>query len=111
MDKKAIKTFAVNAREKLIDDAKYQASLLGITENGIAEPIESTKDMETYSLGGSATHTIYNDEIEQRKSLVQEINNKGFENVMEEVAYTWFNRIIAIRFMEVNNYLPAKTRV
>ncbi|MCF0227177.1 MAG: hypothetical protein HUK28_07740, partial [Methanobrevibacter sp.] len=61
MDKKAIKTFAVNAREKLIEDAKFQASLLGITENGIEEPINTTKDMETYSLGGSSTHSIYDD--------------------------------------------------
>ncbi|MBR5503650.1 MAG: BREX-1 system adenine-specific DNA-methyltransferase PglX, partial [Methanobrevibacter sp.] len=111
MDKNALKIFAVESRRKLIEDTKYQASLLGISADDIKDPISSAEGMETYQISASTTHTIYDEEIEQRKHLVQEINNKGFENVIEEVAYTWFNRIIAIRYMEINDYIPTRTRV
>lgn len=111
MDKKAIKTFAIESRKKLIEEVKYQASLLGITAKGIAEPVEKAEGMEVYDIGASNPNTIYDEAIEQRKNLVKRINEKGFDNVVEEVAYTWFNRIIAIRFMEVNDYLPTRVRV
>lgn len=111
MDKKAIKTFAIESRKKLIEEVKYQASLLGITADGIAEPVKKAEGMEVYDIGASTPNTIYNEAIKQRESLVKRINEKGFDNVVEEVAYTWFNRIIAIRFMEVNDYLPTRIRV
>ena len=110
MDKNAIKTFAVESRRKMIESVKYQASLLGITADEIREPIAKAEGMETYDYG-AGQHSIFNEDIKKRQSLVKEINNKGFDNVVEEVAYTWFNRIIAIRFMEVNDYLPTRTRV
>lgn len=111
MDKKAIKTFAIESRKKLIEEVKYQASLLGITADGIAEPVKKAEGMEVYDIGASTPNTIYDEAIKQRESLVKRINEKGFDNVVEEVAYTWFNRIIAIRFMEVNDYLPTRIRV
>ena len=111
MDKKAIKTFAIESRKKLIEEIKYQASLLGITTEGIAEPVEKADGMEVYDIGASTPNTIYDDAIKQRESLVKRINEKGFDNVVEEVAYTWFNRIIAVRFMEINDYLPTRIRV
>ena len=110
MDKASIKTFAVESRQKMIESVKYQASLLGITADEIREPIVKAEGMETYDYG-AGQHTIYDEDIKKRQSLVREINNKGFDNVVEEVAYTWFNRIIAIRYMEVNDYLPERTRV
>ena len=110
MDKTAIKTFAINSRNKLIEDVEYKMSLVGIIKNNISEPISSAEGIETYNIGGSA-NSIYDEDIEKRKKLVKEVKQKGFENVVEEVAYTWFNRIIAIRFMEINNFLPTKTRV
>ena len=110
MDKVAIKTFAIESRRKMIESVKYQASLLGIAADEIREPIVKAEGMETYDYG-AGQYTIYDEDIKKRQSLVREINNKGFDNVMEEVAYTWFNRIIAIRFMEVNDYLPTRTRV
>ena len=110
MDKTAIKTFAINSRKKLIEDVEYKMSLVGITKESIDEPISSADGIETYNLGGS-TNSIYDNDIEKRKQLVKEVKQKGFENVVEEVAYTWFNRIIAIRFMEINNFLPTKIRV
>ena len=112
MDKGAIKTFAVESRRKLMEDVEYKMGLLGIAkDNNHAESISTSEGVETFNIGGSATYSIYDEDIKKRERLIQEVNNKGFENVVEEVAYTWFNRIIAIRFMEVNHYLPSKVRV
>ncbi len=110
MDKTAIKTFAINSRKNLMEDVEYKMSLVGINKDNIYEPISSANGIETYQLGGS-TNSIYDNDISKRERLVKEVKQKGFENVVEEVAYTWFNRIIAIRFMEINNFLPTKTRV
>ena len=109
MDKTILKNFAVNSRNKLIEDTIYKLNLLGITEHEIQEPIEA-EGMQTFQIG-STTYSIYDDDIRKRKEIIEEIQSKGFNSFVEEVAYTWFNRIIAIRYMEVNNYLPTKTRV
>ena len=109
MDKTILKNFAVNSRTKLIEDTIYKLNLLGITENEIQDPIEA-EGMQTFQIG-SSTYSIYDKDIQKRKDIINEIESKGFNNFVEEVAYTWFNRIIAIRYMEVNNYLPTKTRV
>ena len=109
MDKTTLKTFAVNSRNKLIEDTVYRLNLLGITEDEIQDPIEAD-GMQTFQIGGT-TFSIYDADINKRKEIINDIESKGFKNFVEEVAYTWFNRIIAIRYMEVNNYLPTKTRV
>ena len=109
MDKTILKNFAVNSRNKLIEDTIYRLSLLGITEDEIQDPIEAN-GMQTFQIGGT-NFSIYDDDINKRKEIIKDIKSKGFNNFVEEVAYTWFNRIIAIRYMEVNNYLPTKTRV
>ena len=109
MDKTILKNFAVNSRNKLIEDTIYRLSLLGITEDEIQDPIEAD-GMQTFQIGGT-NFSIYDDDINKRKEIIEDIESKGFNNFVEEVAYTWFNRIIAIRYMEVNNYLPTKTRV
>lgn len=106
MDKTAIKNFAVWARKKLIEDIKQEAYEIGITEKGIKEPEVSTSD--TMIIGDRSLNKA---EMAQRRSLVSRIREKGFNNVIEEVAYTWFNRFIALRFMEVNEYLPTGVRV
>ncbi len=111
MNKSAIKTFATESRKKLISEIKHKTIRLGITAEGIADPVKKAEGMEIYSIGGGNSHTIYDEAIEQRKDLVKQVNEKGFDNVIEEVAYTWFNRIIAIRFMEVNDYIPTRIRV
>ena len=110
MDKAVIKTFAINSRKKLIEDVEYKMSLVGINKDNINKPISSADGIETYQIGGS-TNSIYDEDISKREQLVKKVTENGFENVVEEVAYTWFNRIIAIRFMEINNFLPTKTRV
>ena len=121
MNKTAIKNFAVWARQKLIDDIKYKAGMLGITENGIAEKLpQSTKDLQFFDIGTKNYAEVSGKEISQRNALIYAIKHKetegnkfkeAFKYVVEEVAYTWFNRLIAIRFMEVNDYLPSGIRV
>lgn len=105
MNKTAIKNFAVSARTKLMDAVKQKAYELGITENDIKEP-------ETYEDGFRINNKFFKSyELEQRKKLIQKIEEKDYKQVIEEVSYTWFNRFIAIRFMEVNEYLPTGVRV
>lgn len=121
MNKTAIKNFAVWARRKLISDITYKAGMLGITDSGIAEPLPiSTKDLQFFDIGTKDYAEVSGNEISQRKALVDAIKRKekssktykeAFEYIVEEVAYTWFNRLIAIRFMEVNDYLPSGIRV
>ena len=120
MNKTAIKNFAIWARNKLIADIHYRAGLLGITSEGIANPLpQSTGDTEFYDIGTAEPYSIHGQAVKQRKRLVELLNKKAEESdyataykyVLEEVAYTWFNRLIAIRFMEVNDYLPSHIRV
>ncbi len=121
MNKTAIKNFAVWARQKLISDITYKAGMLGISENGIADKLpHSTPDLEFYDIGTKDYAEVSGKEIKQRNALVNAIRKKEKDNgdyksafgyVVEEVAYTWFNRLIAIRFMEVNDYLPSGVRV
>ena len=120
MNKTAIKNFAIWARNKLITDIQYRAGLMGITVDGIKDPLpQSTGTMEFYDIGTSEPYAISGDAIPQRKKLVEIIRRKekdsnyatAYKYILEEVAYTWFNRLIAIRFMEVNDYLPSHIRV
>ena len=101
MDKNAIKKFAVWARTELIARVSLKGVEYGITEDKI-------EDANADSVGGKVL-TV--DEKKQRQALIAEINDKGYKQVMEEVAYTWFNRFSALRFMEVNGYLPSHVRV
>ena len=101
MDKNAIKKFAVWARTELIARVSLKGVKYGITEDNI-------EDANTDSVGGKV---LTADEKKQRQALIAEINDKGYKQVMEEVAYTWFNRFSALRFMEVNGYLPSHVRV
>ena len=101
MNKAAIQRFAIWARTELIAQVSQRAYQYGITKDGYGE-------VNAVTVGGRALST---DEQRQRKELVEQIRRKGYTQVMEEVAYTWFNRFIALRFMEVNNYLPSHIRV
>lgn len=106
MDKSAIKNYAVWARRKLIEDITQKAFEIGITQEKIEEEVEVSSD--TVQVNG---RLLQKHQAKQRASLIERIREKGFSEVIEEVAYTWFNRIIAIRFMEVNDYLPTGVRV
>lgn len=111
MNKNAIKKFAIEARKKLIDSVTDKAGMLGITEKSCSEPITKGADFEVYQTIAGTEVALNRRQCEQRRRLVSQIESRGFEAVVEEVAYTWFNRICAIRFMEVNDYLPNRVRV
>ncbi len=111
MNKNAIKRFAIEARTKLIASVTDKAGMLGITEKSCSEPITKGADFEVYQTVAGTEVTLNKRQCEQRRRLVSQIESRGFEAVVEEVAYTWFNRICAIRFMEVNDYLPNRVRV
>ena len=109
MDKTAIKNFAVRARNKLIEDITQKVYELGITKSEIKEIETFEGGFKVKGLNNGKTYKKY--EIKQRDKLISNIIDKGYEQVIEEVAYTWFNRFIALRFMEVNEYLPTGVRV
>lgn len=117
MEKAPIKKFAVKARKKLKADVTFQLERYGITENGIVEPQTSTDKELVFDLGNGNTQTIKGERyVNQYRNLAAHVRGfyttdepkKELEQFIEEIAYTWFNRLIAIRFMEVNRYLPVR---
>ena len=121
MDKPAIKKFAVWARNKLIADTKYRAGLVGVTETTVAEPLpQSNETVQFFDVGLPQPYRIEGDAVTQRQRFVAELNKEtakqgsytaAYQTVVDKVAYTWFNRLIAVRYMEVNDLLPSRTRV
>ena len=101
MDKNAIKKYAIWARRELIDRVTKRAAVFGVSKDDLSDP-------NADSVNG---HLLSDVEKRQRQALIRRIEEKGYEQVMEEVAYTWFNRVAALRFMEVNGYLPTHIRV
>ena len=109
MDKNAIKKYAVWARNELIARVMQKAAQYGITEEALTTDDASKKiERNADAVNGNV---LAKEEKTQRIALIDKINDKGYEQVIEEVAYTWFNRFSALRFMEVNNYLPTHIRV
>ncbi|MDD3322191.1 MAG: BREX-1 system adenine-specific DNA-methyltransferase PglX [Paludibacter sp.] len=101
MDKNAIKKYAIWAREELIKRVSTKAEEYEIRANAeLVDNIETIGD-----------RVLTATEKKQRTALINIVKDKGFAHAMEEAAYTWFNRFIALRFMEVNGYLPSKVRV
>lgn len=121
MDKPAIKKFAVWARNKLIADTKYRAGLVGVTETAVAEPLpQSNETVQFFDVGLPQPYRIEGDAVTQRQRFVAELNKEtakqgsytaAYQTMVDKVAYTWFNRLIAVRYMEVNDLLPSRTRV
>lgn len=121
MDKPAIKKFAIWARNKLIADTKYRAGLVGVTETAVAEPLpQSNESVQFFDVGLPQPYRIEGDAVTQWQRFVAELNKEtakqgsytaAYQTVVDKVAYTWFNRLIAVRYMEVNDLLPSRTRV
>lgn len=106
VNKSALKKFATEARKELLERVKLQARKIGITAESIENvTVESSKAIYI------GEKQLKDFEVIQRNKLIKRIEEIGFDRVMEETAYTWFNRFIALRFMEVNDYLPTKVRV
>lgn len=105
LDKTAIKKFATSARIKLIEGVKLRALKFGISEDEIV-PVDELTD------GLIINGQLYNQETKKKyQHLIRRIELEGYETVMEEAAYTWFNRLIALRYMEMNDFLPIRTRI
>ena len=120
MDKTAIKNFAVWARVKLMEDIRTRLGLLGITEDGISDPLPaSTNEVKYFDIGADHPVSIKGKAIRQREQLAEKIRKAGkesnyqsaYRNFIESSAYDWFNRLIAIRYMEVNEYAPLDIRL
>jgi len=101
MDKNVLKKYAIWARRELIVRVSQRATFYGVTE-------EDYGDVSADSING---RILSDTEKKQRKALIAQIRKKGYEEVIEEVAYTWFNRFLALRFMEVNGYLPDRVKI
>lgn len=120
MNKTAIKTFAVWARKRLIDDIRAKAGLVGITEKGISKPLpSSTGQIQYFDIGTEAPYTLTGNDIRSREKLVTAMEREleqsdystVYRNLLENTASAWFNRLIAIRFMEINDYFSDHLRV
>jgi len=101
MNKNAIQKYAIWARNELIEQVKQRAYQYGISAKGYGDENAAVV----------AGRVLSADEKRQRTAFVSEIKRNGFEQAVEDVAYTWFNRFVALRFMEVNDYLPTHVRV
>lgn len=101
MDKNAIKKYAVWARRELISRVSQKALQYGISE-------ETIGDANADTING---HLLTAAEKKQRQALIAKIKKDGYQQAMEEAAYTWFNRFCALRYMEVNGYLLTHVRV
>jgi hypothetical protein len=120
MNKSKIKTFAIWARQKLMDDVRGNASLIGITEAQIDDPLsQSTSEIQYFDIGTNEPYALSGDDILKRDKIVVDLKaaakDEGYKtaymNMIEHTASTWFNRIAAIRFMEVNDYFDDGLRV
>lgn len=120
MNKTAIKNFAVWARRKLREEMIIRAGFLGITEKEILKPLAaSTKDIQYFEIGAGKPVSIREHEIEQRNILVKKLSEaaeqtdyrRAYESLIEKMAFDWFNRLIAIRYMELNAYAPLDIRL
>ncbi|GEQ61301.1 restriction endonuclease subunit M [Vagococcus lutrae] len=106
MNQGKLKTFAVEARRELLEKVALQARKIGVTKDSIKDA--SVESSDALIINGQH---LSKEERVQRNKLIRRIDETSFEQVMEEAAYTWFNRFVALRFMEVNDYLPTRVRV
>ena len=111
MDRPAVERFSIESRKKLIRSIDNVMVELGVSPKSEVESIESAGDVTIITLKGGFKTTITAEETKWRGELVEAIKVEGYDTILEKVAYTWFNRIIAVRYMEVNDYLPSHVRV
>src|SRR5574344_1216297 len=100
MNKSALRNFAVWARRDLIKKISDRANLLGVYENKPEKLVQATT-----ATGFMVNGITFEYKTEIRDNFIKRVKEIGFQDTVEEIAYTWFNRIVALRFMEVNGYL------
>ena len=103
MDKAKIAQFSDTLREALLQETRKRAAHYGILPDSIRDVDEEFED--SIVINGEVSNKRIK---QQRKRLAGEVTKKGYEQVMDEVTYTWFNRFVALKFMEVNGYLPVR---
>lgn len=101
MNKSKIQKFAVDGHKLLYKQIAQRAYQYGIEEGNVGKA-------DATEVRGRILSPL---EKSQRAALIAEINANGYPQTIERVTYIWFNRIVALRFMEVNNYLPSHIRV
>src|SRR5699024_5303579 len=120
MNKTILKNFAIDARNQLIEEIQNKAAMIGITEEGIRSPLpDSTSYLLLFDIQAIDPYRLKGKEIREYKRLINELKQReessdyetAYETLIEEIPYTWFNRLIAIRFMEINNYMPNRMRI
>ena len=111
MDKNAVEKFSTNARVKLRKSVDASMARLGIGNGREPESVDSSGTTVVLNLPGGLRTTLTSEQANWRAKLIDRVSSEGYDNVVEQVAYTWFNRLIAIRYMEVNDYLPTHVRV
>lgn len=111
MDRGEVERFSIESRKKLIRSIDNAMVELGVSPKSEVESMESAGDVTIITLEGGFKTAITAEETKWRSELVDAIEIEGYDNILEKVAYTWFNRIIAVRYMEVNDYLPSHVRV
>ena len=99
MNKSSLKIFAIEARKELMEKMRTRLEILGITKNGIEKGKVIGKEVEVKG-------TLY--PKESYDSLIRKYKQVGYEELVEESAYTWFNRLTALAFMEANRYIDEK---
>ncbi|MGB8218706.1 MAG: BREX-1 system adenine-specific DNA-methyltransferase PglX [Candidatus Methanoperedens sp.] len=106
MDKASIIKFSDTIRDRLYEETKNRAAYYGIFPDKIQDVDKEFED--SIVIGGR----VFNRKIKkQREQLVREVREKGYDQLIDEVTYTWFNRFVALKFMEVNGYLPENVKV
>ncbi|MEA2039508.1 MAG: hypothetical protein U9N82_06710, partial [Thermodesulfobacteriota bacterium] len=105
MNRNKLKAYAPKARRDFIKAVTDRAAFYGLTRDEI-EPVVEKGDVAI--IGGKP---FLIDVAKKRKQLEERIRREGFEQVMEAMAYTWFNRFVAIRYMELHGYLEHGYRV
>ncbi|WP_320950989.1 MULTISPECIES: BREX-1 system adenine-specific DNA-methyltransferase PglX [Fusobacterium] len=99
MNKSSLKIFAIEARKELMEKMRTRLEILGINKNGIEKAKVIGKEVEIKG-------TLY--PKESYDSLIRKYKQVGYEELIEESAYTWFNRLTALAFMEANGYIEEK---
>ena len=117
MDKTAIKNFSIWARNTLMNDVRASLAMIGITEKGISNPLPaSTREIQYFDIGSTQPSSIVGYDIISRNAILTRLKQEkdysvAFKNLIESTASSWFNRLIALRYMEVNDHFDDGLRV
>lgn len=108
MDKRVLQTYAVWAKDNLEQQIEVSLKTLGINGNN---DFRQAKRSGEYTIIDGDSNSYPADLYGKRQDIISQVRLKGYRNIIEEFAYTWFNRLVALRFMELHDFLPHGFRV